>query len=135
VAFDQFQFGPDALKYISDNVNIAAITSKAFKSAQCGTTQTVSDKGQINLKVQRVGNMSNLTGGSVDADYQAVSTVTASPLCNGCCTVTIKTVLGANISKFYNFINKGWFFDATTEPIYIYGQILIQRSETRTLCP
>jgi hypothetical protein len=26
VAFDQFQFGPDALQYISDNVNISAIT-------------------------------------------------------------------------------------------------------------
>jgi RHS repeat-associated protein len=132
-----FLFGPNAIAYIEQNANVDAILTMAARSVCCSTsTTTITYTGQTSWKIQRVGNMSNLTGGSVGVDYyKAVCKISTTPASNGCCNVTVHATIVADISKLYNFVGKGWFFEVTTNPITIYGHVLFDRTSTMLHCP
>jgi len=130
------RFGPDALAYISDHIDLHKLLGLGFRSApSCGSeSKTFYDDGKEQLAIPTTDYMLNLTGRSVEFRYRARITVSVTPADRfGCCMVHVVVAASGTVEKDYHFSGKGFGWAGTR--YQIFSEINTVRHMRLIKCP
>jgi hypothetical protein len=137
------QFGPDALSFIADNLDLSSLLKRALGGTEC---QQGAQYYEVNLskgfdpkvgtKVTPVSDpldLTDLVGSSVGVSYKSKCSVFVSGVdSSGCCNASVYCEVEADVRESYHFLGKGLSF--LQHPYMIFGHISTFRTQQRRLC-